>query len=69
MKITNRDQFKKWQGERMRMGRDMESVRGMPPEGATYSDGEPITQPVNIGWKDCATGEVFAFEFESPNRQ
>lgn len=36
------------------------------PEGATYEDGDPITQPVNIAWRDCASGEVFAIEYNVP---
>jgi hypothetical protein len=33
------------------------SVKGPPPSGATYSDGDPIINPINIAWVDSETGE------------
>lgn len=55
---------------RVSMGKqhDVFSIKGAPPEGATYSDGELITRPVNIAWRDGTTGEVFAIEYEVPTQ-
>lgn len=61
--ITNKDALDTWMKERMRMGRDMSAIKGQPPEGTTYSDGEPIVRPINIAWRDETTGEVFAIEY------
>ena len=62
--IANKTQLDAWMNERRRMGRDLVSVKGQPPAGATYSDGCPIERPVNLAWKDTTTGEIFAIEYE-----
>ena len=66
LKMANRDKLDQWMNERRTMGRDMRAIKGLPPEGSTYSDGELITHPVNIAWEDTTTGEVFAIEYETP---
>lgn len=66
LKMANRDKLDQWMNERRTMGRDMRAIKGLPPEGSTYSDGELITRPVNIAWEDTTTGEVFAIEYETP---
>lgn len=65
--IANKEQLDEWLNERRKMGRDVFSIKGTAPEGATYSDGELITRPVNIAWQDGTSGEVFAIEYEVPN--
>lgn len=67
--IANKETLDAWLNERRKMGRDVFSIKGTPPEGATYSDGELITRPVNIAWRDGTTGEVFAIEYEVPNHK
>lgn len=62
MHIKNNAELSKWMNERMRLGRDMRSIKGPPPPGSTYSDGEPIIHPVNVAWEDTATGEIFIIE-------
>ena len=64
MTIANNDQLTAWLNERRKMGRDVFSIKGYPPKGATYDNGEPISRPVNIAWQDNTTGEVFAIEYE-----
>ena len=63
MKIKNKEELDKWFNIRRRLGRDCVSVKGKV-EGATYPDGEPITHLINIGWKDCVTGEIINIEYE-----
>lgn len=61
--LVNRVALRQWFGERRRLGHDVTAIKGPPPEGATYEDGELITRLVNIGWKDAVTGEVFQIEY------
>ena len=65
--IANNEQLDAWLNERRMMGRDVFSIKGTPPEGATYSDGELIIMPVNIAWQDGTTMEIFTIEYEAPN--
>lgn len=37
---------------------DCISIKGKPPKGATYLDGDLIERDVNIAWKCLDTGEV-----------
>lgn len=64
LKISNGLALDTWINERRRMGRDIASVKGGAPHGATYSDGSLIERPVNVAWKDATTGELFAIEYE-----
>ena len=61
--ITNKPALDDWMNERRKMGRDLKSIKGNPPTGATYSDGDPIERPVNVAWQDVKTGELFAIEY------
>lgn len=65
LKIANGEQLNRWMNERGRMGRDLHSIKGPAPAGATYSDGTPIERPVNIAWRDATSGELFAIEYET----
>lgn len=65
--ISNNQQLGAWLNERRKMGRDVFSIKGDAPDGATYNDGELITRPVNIAWQDNTTGEVFAVEYAASN--
>lgn len=62
LEISNKEQLDRWINERM--GRDLSAIKGPPPEGATYDDGDPIVNPVNIAWQDMTTGEVFVIEYD-----
>jgi hypothetical protein len=64
--ILNRKAFSDWANERRQLGHDLAAIKGFVP-GQFYSDGEPVTRPMNVGWKDVVTGEVFAFEFDLPD--
>jgi hypothetical protein len=62
--IENTEQLNKWLDERRKMERDVFSIKGEPPEGATYEDGELITRPVNIAWQDGFSGEIFPIKYK-----
>ena len=61
--ISNKEQLDAWMAERRRLGHDMCSIKGDPPEGSTYSDGEVIKNLVNIAWKDCVTGQQILVKY------
>lgn len=61
--IANRIELRQWFGERRRLNHDVTAIKGLPPKGATYEDGEIITGLVNVGWKDVMTGEVFSIKY------
>ena len=63
LEIANRPELHQWLGERRELDHDFTAIKGPPPKGATYEDGELITGLVNIGWKDIVTGEVFRIEY------
>lgn len=65
LKIKNKAHLSKWMDERRQLGRDMRAIKGPAPAGATYDDGEKITMPVNVGWKDCTSGQVVDIEYET----
>ena len=67
--IVNNEQLDAWLNERRKMGRDVFSIKGAPPDGSTYGAGELIVRPVNLAGTDGTTGEVFAIEYEVPNAQ
>ena len=66
--ITKKEQLDRWLNERRSLSHDVFSIKGVAPKGATYSDGDPITRPINIAWQDGATGEVFVIEYEMQQR-
>lgn len=63
MKILNKESLDTWMNERMKMGRDMKAIKGVL-EGATYSDGDPVTTPMNVAWQDLTSGEIFSIEYD-----
>lgn len=64
LEILNEAELNAWLGERRALGRDVFSVKGQAPRGATYSDGTPITRPVNVGWCDDVTDEIFFIQYK-----
>lgn len=68
LNITNEKSLDAWINERLRIGHDMVAIKGAPPNGAAYSDGEPIIRQINIAWRDATTGEVFAIEYEGRDK-
>ncbi len=64
LNIVNNEQFSKWAEERRKLGHAMIAIKGKAPDGAKYSDGDPIEMPVNVAWMDGITGEVFALEYQ-----
>lgn len=46
-------------------GMDCISIKGKPPEGATYSDGDLIERDINVGWKCLETGETVDIIYET----
>ena len=63
LEILNEAELNAWLDERRALGRDVFSVKGQAPRGATYSDGTPITRPVNVGWCDPVTEEIFHIQY------
>lgn len=64
MKLSNKAALDKWLFEKQQAGRAVVAVKGAPPAGAKYGDGTPITRPINIGWQDTSSGEIFAMEYD-----
>lgn len=60
--VKNREQLQIWMDKKKE--HNLVAIKGPAPRGATYSDGVPITNPVNVAWHDCSTGEVFLIEYE-----
>ena len=71
MKLTirNKAELNEWMNERRALGHDLVSLKGTPPKGAQYSDGDLIERPVNIAWQDVTTKEIFAIEYEIPDTE
>lgn len=63
LEILNSVELNKWLNQRGAMGHDLISIKGPAPDGATYDDGDPILQPVNVAWQDTITGETFHIEY------
>ena len=65
MKLTVKNQIEltDWMNSRRELGHDMMAIKGSPPVGATYDDGELIVRPVNIKWRDITSGEVFDIDY------
>ena len=65
MKLTVKNQMEltAWIQRRMALGHDMMAIKGTPPIGATYADGELIVRPVNIRWRDITSEEVFDIDY------
>lgn len=61
-RIKNKDRLDKWLWDHRHSG--LRSVKGPPPTGATYFDGELIKRPMNVAWVDIVTGERFDMEYE-----
>lgn len=40
------------------------SIKGDPPDGATYSDGDLIKHKVNVGWRNTRTGATINILYE-----
>lgn len=57
MKIQNNKELNDWMNARKK--HDLVAVKGQPPEGMTYSDGDPVLNPVNVAWVDTITNERF----------
>lgn len=64
--MENSEAFSKWANERRQLGHTIVAIKGYVP-GQFYSDGEPVTRPMNVAWQDIVTGEVFALEYDVPD--
>lgn len=63
MKIKNKEQLDNWMAGCMSRDEDVYAIKGFPPVGACYEDGEFITNDVNIGWVS-SSGDKFYIEYE-----
>jgi hypothetical protein len=59
MKIQNNKELNNWMNERRILQHNVVAIKGIPPPGMTYSDGDPVLNPVNIAWIDIQTNERF----------
>lgn len=57
--IKNKAELDVWLNARMCLGHGFSAIKGAPPHGATYDDGDPIMHDVNVAWIDDVTGERF----------
>ena len=46
----------------------LSSLKGTPPEGAAYDDGTPMTNLINVAWRDNVTGEEQQIEYSLEKR-
>jgi hypothetical protein len=61
LQIKNKQQLNDWLYKHRNS--DLVSIRGPAPLGATYEDGTPIVNDVNIGWGVVNSTEVFNIEY------
>ena len=48
-----------WMFDCCKKGHTCVAVKRPPRKGECYEDGTPILNPVNAGWQDIVTGEVY----------
>lgn len=56
-KIQNEEELGIFFNDAISCGHAVLAIKGNPPKGAMYSDGELIKRPVNIAWVNQTTGE------------
>jgi hypothetical protein len=56
--VKNKEELDQWIEERREQGIDIFSVKGEPPDGATYDGVDPILNPVNVAWTDDNGGII-----------
>lgn|GEM_PF-6963758 len=61
--IANKPALDAWLHKRRLSGLTCCGIKGPPPEGMTYTDGDPVIRPVNIAWVD-ETGERIDIIYE-----
>lgn len=64
LEIENSDELNKWLNEKRKAGQDVYATKRLPPEGATYSDGQLIQRSVNDAWVSMQTGERFHIKYK-----
>ena len=57
MRIMNSEQINEFCWSVTQAGHVATAIKGDPPVGMKYSDGETVYNPVNIGWECKETGE------------
>lgn len=58
MDITNKVELDAFLNKAKEVGHICRGVKGRPPKGMTYSDGELIKNDINVAWEDTTTGEI-----------
>ena len=64
LEIENIEEVDTFMDTARRNGHDVVSIKGKPPEGANYSDGEPITKFINTKWVNCDTGDMVEIKYK-----
>lgn len=62
-KIRNNEEVNNFFHSAQLAGHNVISVKGTPPRGAMYFDGDLIEHPVNIAWVNQTTGERINIEY------
>ncbi len=62
--IANKAEVDSFINSAMTKGQVLTALKGEPPKGAKYSDGELITRPINIGWLNNQTGESIEIMYQ-----
>lgn len=63
-KIANKAQLESWLEEQAKSRDLCVAEIGEPLKDAVYSDGEKVTNPITIAWKNVRTNEVYSIEYE-----
>lgn len=64
MKIKNREALDEFFNKSRQAGHVCYGIKGKPPENMKYGDGTPVSNFVNVAWKNLTTGEIFEIEYE-----
>lgn len=62
--IENKKELDDFMNFARQAGHNISSAKGLAPEGAMYSDGELISMPVNVAWKNDFTGESINISYK-----
>ena len=61
LRIKNNDELGAWMNSRK--DSTLHAIKGNAPEGATYDDGDLITNPVNVGWIEPVSGDKINIDY------
>lgn len=62
--IKNDEEVRSWLQNKMFNECILEAIKGAAPIGATYDDGDPITNQINIGWRDINSNDAIYIQYK-----